>query len=56
MSILGLGVAGKMQNTKEDGQRGDGGVTGLFKREREALDAGVDIVIGTMSRYYFKSI
>jgi superfamily II DNA/RNA helicase len=49
MSILGLGVAGKM-NSKDNGKRGDGGVKGLFKREREALDAGVDIVIGTMSR------
>ena len=35
---------------KEEGKRGDGGVQGLFKREREALDGGVDIVIGTLSR------
>lgn len=47
MSVLGLGVAGKMN---KKGQRGDGGVRGLFKREREALNRGVDIVIGTLSR------
>ena len=49
MSVLGLGVAGRMNNSRDE-RRGDGGVRGLFKREREALDAGVDIVIGTMSR------
>lgn len=50
MTILGLGVAGKMLNKKDETKRGDGGVQGLFKREREALENGVDIVIGTMSR------
>lgn len=47
LGILGLGIAGRKNQRN---RRAQGKVKGMFRREKEELDRGVDIVIGTANR------